>query len=279
MNNININKLIDTHAHLDFPDLYPRIDEVIANAKLNDVYKIITISTNLAKIDKIIKISEDKSQVFFTVGVHPNEVDKDKNYLNYDLIKKISEHPKCVGIGEGGLDYHYGLGSKSNQIASFITQINVARDTNLPLVIHSRDADKDMIEILTSEHKNGEFKAILHCFSSGEKLIASDSSETGSIIENSSNADLTISDITTHTFADARQIFMDDNDTGQDFTADLVLTETSTTRVGKIVLNGTDANSTDQNDDVQLEDASGNIERESGKNMFSLILLGKLDCT
>ena len=106
---------------------------------------------------------------------------------------------------------------------------------------------------------------VVGTFSSGEKLIASDSSETGSIIENSSNADLTISDITTHTFADARQIFMDDNDTGQDFTADLVLTETSTTRVGKIVLNGTDANSTDQNDDVQLEDASGNIERESGK--------------
>ena len=170
MNNININKLIDTHAHLDFPDLYPRIDEVIANAKLNDVYKIITISTNLSKIDKIIKISEDNSQVFFTVGVHPNEVDKDKNYLNYDLIKKISEHPKCVGIGEGGLDYHYGLGSKSNQIASFITQINVARDTNLPLVIHSRDADKDMIEILNNEFKNGPFNAILHCFSSGESL-------------------------------------------------------------------------------------------------------------
>ena len=170
MNNININKLIDTHAHLDFPDLYPRIDEVIANAKLNDVYKIITISTNLSKIDKIIKISEDNSQVFFTVGVHPNEVNKDKNYLNYDLIKKISEHPKCVGIGEGGLDYHYGLGSKSNQIASFITQINVARDTNLPLVIHSRDADKDMIEILNNEFKNGPFNAILHCFSSGESL-------------------------------------------------------------------------------------------------------------
>ncbi len=170
MNKDNLNKIIDTHAHLDFPDLYPRIQNVIADANLNDVCKIVTISTNLSKIDKIIQISQDNSEVFFTVGVHPNEVDKDKDYLNYDLIKKISEHPKCVGIGEGGLDYHYSPMSKSNQMASFITQINVARDTNLPLVIHSRDADEDMIKILKDEFRKGSFNAILHCFSSGENL-------------------------------------------------------------------------------------------------------------
>ena len=112
---------------------------------------------------------------------------------------------------------------------------------------------------------------VIGTFSSGEKIIASDSSETGGIVENSSNADLTISNIVTHTFADARQVFMDDLDGGQDFTADLVLTETSTVRTGKIVLNGTDASSTDENDDVQLEDASGNIERESEK-IASLVL-------
>ena len=91
----------------------------------------------------------------FTVVVHTNEVDKDRNYLNYDLIKKMSEHPKCVGIGEVGLDYHYSPMSKSNQKASFITQINVARDTNLPLVIHARDADEDMIKILKDEVRKG----------------------------------------------------------------------------------------------------------------------------
>ena len=99
-------------------------------------------------------------------------------------------------------------------------------------------------------------------FSSGEKIIASDSSETGGLVENSSNADLTISNIVTHTFADARQVFMNDDDGGQDFTG-LCSYKPSWTRTGKIVLNGTDASSTDANDDVQLEDASGNIERET----------------
>ena len=104
---------------------------------------------------------------------------------------------------------------------------------------------------------------VIGTFISGEKIIASDYPETGGIVENSSNADLTISEIVTHTFADARQVHMDDLDGGQDFTGDLVLTETSTVRVGKIVLDGTDASSTDENDDVQLEDASGNIEEEN----------------
>ena len=85
-------------------------------------------------------------------------------------INNLSKKNKCVGIGECGLDYHYGKDSIQEQKISFITQINVARDTGLPLVIHSRDADEDMIKILTSEFKNGSFRAILHCFSSGKKL-------------------------------------------------------------------------------------------------------------
>ena len=162
--------LIDTHAHLDFPELYDRLDEVLDNAKKNNVKRIISISTNLNKIDKIIDLSNNNDEVFFTVGVHPNEVLKDSNNSNYDLIHNISKKSKCVGIGECGLDYHYGKHSIKEQKISFITQINVARDTGLPLVIHSRDADEDMINILTSEFKNGPFKAILHCFSSGKKL-------------------------------------------------------------------------------------------------------------
>ena len=164
------NYLIDTHAHLDFPELYNRLDEVLSNALKNDVKRIVTISTNLNKIKKIIKISENHQEIFHTVGVHPNEVLKDKNNSNYDLLLELSKNPKCVGIGECGLDYHYGKETKKEQKLSFITQINVARASGLPLIIHARDADKDMIEILESEYKKGPFKAILHCFSSGKEL-------------------------------------------------------------------------------------------------------------
>lgn len=164
------NYLIDTHAHLDFPELYNRLDEVLKNALENGVKRIVTISTNLNKIDKIIEISENYKEVFHTVGVHPNEVLKDKNNSNYEMILNLSKNEKCVGIGECGLDYHYGNDSKAEQKASFITQINVSRATNLPLIIHARDADKDMINILENEYKNGPFKAILHCFSSGKDL-------------------------------------------------------------------------------------------------------------
>ena len=164
------NYLIDTHAHLDFPELYNRLDEVLKNALENGVKRIVTISTNLNKIDKIIEISKNYEEVYHTVGVHPNEVLKDKNNSNYEMILNLSKNEKCVGIGECGLDYHYGNDSKAEQKASFITQINVSRTTNLPLIIHARDADKDMINILENEYKNGPFKAILHCFSSGKDL-------------------------------------------------------------------------------------------------------------
>ena len=162
--------LIDTHAHLDFPELHNRLDEVLKNALENGVKRIVTISTNLNKINKIIEISKNYEEVFHTVGVHPNEVLKDKNNSNYEMILNLSKNAKCVGIGECGLDYHYGNDSKAEQKESFITQINVSRTTNLPLIIHARDADKDMINILENEYKNGPFKAILHCFSSGKDL-------------------------------------------------------------------------------------------------------------
>ena len=165
-----MNYLIDTHAHLDFPELYSKLDLIIENAKNQNVLKIITISTNLNKIGKIIQISNNYDVVYFTVGVHPNEVLKDKDYQNYSLISDISNNLKCVGIGECGLDYHFGNEDKDKQKLSFITQIKVARDKKLPLIIHSRDADEDMIDILQDEYKKGAFKAILHCFSSGKDL-------------------------------------------------------------------------------------------------------------
>ena len=167
MNDIRI---IDTHCHLDFNELKTRLDEVVKDAKTNNVTDMVTISTNLSRIDTIKDISEQYQEVFFTVGVHPNEAHKDKQYDDYHFIENYSNHEKCVGIGEGGLDYFYNMDNMKLQKRSLEVQINVARSTNLPMIIHSRDADNDMIEILKSEYKNGPFRAILHCFSSGEEL-------------------------------------------------------------------------------------------------------------
>ena len=104
MNDIRI---IDTHCHLDFNELKTRLDEVIKDAKINNVTDMVTISTNLSRIDTIKDISEQYQEVFFTVGVHPNEVHKDKQYDDHYFIENYSNHEKCVGIGEGGLDYYY----------------------------------------------------------------------------------------------------------------------------------------------------------------------------
>ncbi len=163
-------KIIDTHCHLDFKELKTRLDEVIKDAKINNITDMVTISTNLSRIDTIKEISEHYQEVFFTVGVHPNEAHKDKQYNDHHFMENYSKHEKCVGIGEGGLDYYYTKENMKFQKRSLEVQINVARSTNLPMIIHSRDADDDMIEILVSEYKNGPFKAILHCFSSGEEL-------------------------------------------------------------------------------------------------------------
>ena len=146
-------KLIDTHAHLDFPELCPRITEILSDAKKNKVTDVVTISTHLDKINTIIDLSKQYSEIFFTVGVHPNNAHKDSNYKNGNMMIDISKNNKCVGIGEGGLDYFYSMEFVDYQKESFITQINVARDTKLPLIIHSRNADKDMIDILTSESR------------------------------------------------------------------------------------------------------------------------------
>ena len=147
MNDIRI---IDTHCHLDFNELKTRLDEVIKDAKINKVSDMVTISTNLSRIDAIRDISEQYQEVFFTVGVHPNEAHKDKQYDDHHFIENYSKHEKCVGIGEGGLDYYYNMENMKLQKRSIEVQINVARSTNLPMIIHSRDADNDMIEILVS---------------------------------------------------------------------------------------------------------------------------------
>jgi TatD DNase family protein len=161
--------LIDTHCHLDFPDLAADIDGVLARAKAAGVTRMITISTHVAKAATYRAIAEAHDNVFFTVGTHPHYADQELD-VTADQLVALAEHPKCVGIGEAGLDYHYDKAPREAQAQGLRTHIAAARITQLPLVIHARAADDDMIRILEDETAKGAFPAVLHCFSSGAEL-------------------------------------------------------------------------------------------------------------
>lgn len=161
--------LIDTHCHLDFPDFEAERDAIIDRAAQAGVGQMITISTRVRKFDTILALAERYANVFCSVGTHPNNADEELDVTVEDLVR-LSAHPKVVAIGEAGLDYFYDTVSPADQMTGLRRHIAAARQTGLPLVIHSRQADEDMAAVLTEETANGPFPFLLHCFSSGPEL-------------------------------------------------------------------------------------------------------------
>jgi TatD DNase family protein len=161
--------LIDSHCHLDFPELAQERDAVIARAHAAGVGRMITIATSVAKYDVYRAIAEENETVWFTVGTHPHRAHEEPDTTIAQLVQ-LAAHPRCVGIGEAGLDYHYDKSPRDVAERVFRTHIGAARETGLPLVIHSRDADEDMARILRDEMGKGAFKALLHCFTSSRAL-------------------------------------------------------------------------------------------------------------
>jgi TatD DNase family protein len=161
--------LIDSHCHLDFPDFAAELPDVIARAQAAGVGRMVTISTRVRRFEAIRQIAETYPNVFCTIGTHPHNAAEEPDVTADDLVR-ISAHPKCIGIGEAGLDYHYDKSPREAQAKGLRTHIAAARITALPLVIHARAADQDMIDLLTEESAAGPFPAILHCFSSGAEL-------------------------------------------------------------------------------------------------------------
>lgn len=161
--------LIDSHCHLDFPDLAARIPDVIARARVAGVERLVTISTRVAKAETYRALAEAHPAVWWTIGTHPHNAAEEPDIAVSRLVE-LSRHPRCVAIGEAGLDFHYDKSPRDVQARVFRTHIAAARESGLPLVIHARDADDEMIRILTEETGRGRFAAVLHCFSSGEKL-------------------------------------------------------------------------------------------------------------
>ena len=163
--------IIDSHCHLDFPDFAPERDEIVARARAAGLRRMITISTRIDKEEQVRAIAEAYDDVFFTIGTHPHQAHLDPE-VSAERIVDLARHPKCVGIGEAGLDYHYDKAPRDVAARVFRTHIAAARLSGLPLVIHARDADEDTAAILVDEMGKGAFKALLHCFTAGPALAA-----------------------------------------------------------------------------------------------------------
>jgi TatD DNase family protein len=161
--------LIDSHCHLDFPDFAADLDAVVERARGAGVERMITIGTRVSKAAGVVEIAERYEDVFFTVGTHPHEA-AGEGAEDFAAMRAFAEHPKCVGIGEAGLDYHYDHAPRDVAQRVFRGQIKLARELDLPLVIHARDADDDIAAILTDEMAKGRFRALLHCFTSSREL-------------------------------------------------------------------------------------------------------------
>jgi TatD DNase family protein len=162
--------LIDSHVNLHAPQFDPDRDEVIARARAAGVKLMLNISDRVSNFDAVHALAEAHPDIWCTVGTHPHEA-KENPGLTSDTLIDLANRPKVVGIGETGLDFHYDLSPREVQAAVFRAHIDAARTTGLPLVVHTREADAAMGDILEEEHARGAFKLLLHCYTSGPELL------------------------------------------------------------------------------------------------------------
>jgi TatD DNase family protein len=166
--------LVDSHCHLDFPDFADERDAIVARARAAGVETMLTIGTRLDEFDGVRVIAETYQGIWCSVGVHPHEA-KDYAALSGDQLVALASHPKVVGIGETGLDFHYDLSPRDIQERVFRAHIAASRETGLPLIIHAREADREIARILDEERPP---PGVLHCFSSG-RAVAETAIELG----------------------------------------------------------------------------------------------------
>ncbi len=162
-------EITDSHCHLDFPDFEGQLDDIVARAAEAGVTRMVTICTRLRNEPAVRAIAEAHTPVFYAAGTHPMSA-AEEPMATVDQLVALARHPKFVGIGETGLDYHYTAESAQVQKDSLRIHIAAARETGLPLIIHARAADDDMARILTEEYANGAYDCVMHCFSSSAAL-------------------------------------------------------------------------------------------------------------
>ena len=158
--------LIDSHCHLDFPDFADELDDVVARAGEAGVGGMLTICTHVTRFDAVLAVAERYDNVWCSVGIHPHEAANEPEVTAEHLVR-MARHPKVVGFGETGLDYHYEHSPREDQRRSFRVHIAAARQARLPLIVHCRDADDDTMAILREEHAEGAFPGLIHCFTAG----------------------------------------------------------------------------------------------------------------
>src|ERR1700704_5622428 len=161
--------LVDSHCHLDFDDFAGELDGIVARALAAGVGRMVSISTRVKRRAGLVAIADRFPDVFCSIGTHPHHAHEELDLTVADLVA-LTRHPKTVAIGEAGLDYHYDLSPRDAQERGFRNHIAAARETGLPLVIHSREADADMAAILEEETGKGAFPAVLHCYTGGPDL-------------------------------------------------------------------------------------------------------------
>jgi TatD DNase family protein len=167
--NHTLPQIVDSHCHLDFDSLAGELPEVVARATAAGVTRMVTICTRLRNAPAVRAIAEGHGPVFWAAGTHPMSAAEEPLTTVAELTA-LAKHPKFVGIGETGLDYHYTADTKAVQQESLRIHIAAARETGLPLIIHARDADADMARILTDEYRAGAYSCVMHCFSSTPAL-------------------------------------------------------------------------------------------------------------
>jgi TatD DNase family protein len=161
--------LVDSHCHLDFPDFAAELPGVLTRARAAGVGHFLTIGTQLSRFAGVRAVAETAPDIHCTVGVHPHEAQAEM-LTSPDVLLKESAHPKVVGFGESGLDFYYNHSPREQQIGNFRIHIAAARAAQLPLVVHTRDAEDDTIAILTEEYAKGAFPGAIHCFTGTPRL-------------------------------------------------------------------------------------------------------------
>ncbi|WPZ33150.1 TatD family hydrolase [Thalassobaculum sp. OXR-137] len=162
--------LVDSHCHLDFDDFAPELDEVVARAERAGIARMVTICTRIRRFERIRAIAERFPQVYCSVGTHPHQAGEERGIPAEEIVALARSYDKVVAIGECGLDYFYDNSPRDAQAEGFRAHIAAARETGLPLIVHTRDADEDTAAILEEEYAKGPFTGVLHCFSSGREL-------------------------------------------------------------------------------------------------------------